>query len=85
MDLKKEKFKVSINSPDELIWEGMANSVSSKNSSGPFDILPEHANFITMIEGDPIIVRFLDKEHVFKYSNAVLSVYNNIVTVYTEL
>ncbi len=85
MNLKKEKFKVSINSPDKLIWEGMAESVSSKNSDGPFDILPEHANFITMIQGDSITVRLLDKERVFKYNNAVLSVYNNNVTIYTEL
>ncbi len=85
MDLKKEKLKVIINSPNKLIWSGVATSVSSKNSAGPFDVLPEHANFITMIQNDPIVVRFLDKEHVFTYKNAVLSVYNGIVTIYTEI
>ncbi len=85
MNPKKEKFKVSINSPNELVWDGVATSVSSKNSAGPFDILPEHANFITMIQGDTIVVRFLDKEHIFNYKNAVLSVYNGNVTIYTEL
>lgn len=85
MDLKKEKLKVIINSPNKLIWDGVATSVSSKNSSGPFDILPEHANFITMIQNEPIVVKFLDKEYVFTYKNAVLSVYNGVVTIYTEI
>lgn len=85
MDLKKEKLKVIINSPNELIWDGVATSVSSKNSAGPFDVLPEHANFITMIQNEPIVVRFLDKEYVFTYKNAVLSVYNGAVTIYTEI
>lgn len=85
MDTKGEKFKVRINSPNESIWEGMAVSLSSKNSAGPFDILPEHANFITMIQNEPIIVRTLGKEHVFTYKNAVLSVYNREVTIYADI
>ncbi len=85
MDPQKEKLKVIINSPDKIIWNGVATSVSSKNSAGSFDVLPEHANFITMIQNEPIIVRFLDKEHIFTYKNSVLSVYNGIVTIYTEI
>ncbi len=85
MGLKKEKFKVVINSPNKLIWDGVATSVSSKNSAGPFDILSEHANFITMIQNEPITVRTLSKEQTFTYKNAVLSVYKGIVTIYTEI
>ena len=48
---------VRIISPQELILDTQADSVSSKNASGAFDILPEHANFITMIENSPIIIK----------------------------
>lgn len=85
MNLKNEKLKVRISSPSKLIWDGVATSVSSKNSIGDFDVLPEHANFITMIQNDPIIIKYLDKKHVFTYKNAVLSVYNGTVTIYTEI
>ncbi len=85
MDSTKEKLKVIINSPNKLIWEGVASSVSSKNSAGSFDILPEHANFITMIQNEPIVIRTLSKDKVFTYENSVLSVYGGNVTIYTEI
>ena len=45
---------VEIASPEKQIWEGNALSVSSVNSAGPFDILPMHANFITIVENQSI-------------------------------
>ncbi len=85
MNLKVENFTVKINSPNELIWEGTAVSVSSKNSVGPFDILPEHANFITMIQNELITVRTPNKERTFNYKYAVLSVYGGDVTIYVNI
>ncbi len=85
MDKPNDTFDVIINSPNELIWKGTANSISSKNSDGPFDILPEHANFITIIQNEPITAISEGKEHSFKYESAVLSVYNGAVTIYTEI
>lgn len=85
MDHQKKELKVIINSPNKLIWDGIATSVSSKNSAGSFDILPEHANFITMIQDDPIVVRSMNEKHTFTYENAILSVYRGIVTIYTEI
>lgn len=37
-------------SPDEIVWSGEALSLSSENSEGVFDILPGHANFMTLIK-----------------------------------
>ena len=48
-DTSKE-FTVTITSPDERLWEGQAHSITTENSKGPFDILPGHPNFITMIK-----------------------------------
>jgi len=79
------QLEVVVNSPDRLIWEGKAYSVSSENSTGPFDVLPEHANFVTMIEKKPITIRTGLKEEVFQYDNAVLSVKDNVLTVYAEI
>ncbi len=85
MNLNEKNFTVRINSPSELVWEGVAVSVSSKNSAGSFDILPEHANFITMIQNEEIIIRTLNKEHSFVYKHAVLSVYAGNVTIYADV
>lgn len=81
-----EEFAVAIVSPDERIWEGGAVSLSSKNSTGPFDILPGHANFVTIIKNEPIIVRTLDEgRKEFTYKNAVIAINNNSVSIYSDI
>ena len=83
--MQKRDLNVVINSPNKLIWEGRASSVSSKNSTGTFDILPEHANFITMIEREPIVVRTGTGDQTFTYDNAVVSVQDGNVTIYAGI
>lgn len=55
-------LKVKILSPTQTIYEGEALSVSSTNSTGKFDILPYHANFITLIQKNPVILRVKKKD-----------------------
>lgn len=82
----EETIEVTVINPDERVWEGRAFSVSSTNSAGAFDILPEHANFVTMIRNQPVIVRTVDgQEMTFTYKNAVITVNDNKVSIYTEI
>ena len=77
---------VRIISPQQLILNSYAVSVSSKNSQGPFDILPQHANFITMVENTPIVIRVANqKPLVFKFPLAIIMVTENNVNIYTYL
>ena len=87
MTNRSESFPVVVTSPDEVIWEGEAESVSSENSAGAFDILPEHANFVTIIQkGSPITVRTTDKKTMnFGYRNAVVAVKQGKVDIYADL
>jgi len=82
----KQQLHVRVSRATEVLWEGDAQSVSSENSEGPFDILPMHANFITIVEKKPIV---LDKntvsEQSFKFDKAVLFVRNNTVRVFADL
>lgn len=81
-----EELSVTVNSPDELVWEGKATSVSSENSAGKFDVLPEHANFVTMIKEKPIIIRSQRaQDRVLTYKSAVLSVREGRVTIYADI
>lgn len=85
-DQRVEEFAVTISNEEERIWEGMAHSVSSANSAGKFDILPGHANFVTMIKNEPIVIRVKMKEdQTFTYKTAVLSVKNNKVQIYSDI
>lgn len=76
---------VRIISPQKLLLDTQAYSVSSKNTQGPFDILPEHANFITMVENSPIIVRTKDKPLTFNFAMAIIYTMENQVNIYTYI
>lgn len=77
---------VRIISPQQLILEADAESVSSKNSQGVFDVLPQHANFITLVENHPITVRIQgQKPLVFKFPITIMHVQSNKVDIYTYL
>ncbi len=80
-----DRFFVSINSPEAIVWEGEATAISSKNSRGAFDVLPGHINFITVIEKEPIIVRRDDGDRAFTFPTAIIYVRGGNVTVYTDI
>jgi len=80
-----ETLNVRITRATELLWEGEALSVTSKNVDGPFDVLPYHANFVTLIRGEAITIKLPnneDKRYEFKY--AVLYTQNNEVKIYAD-
>lgn len=77
---------VRIISPQQLLLDTEAQSVSSKNLSGNFDILPQHANFITLIENSPIVVRVpKQKPMVFKFPLSIIITTENKVNIYTYI
>lgn len=79
------KLKVSVKSTLAIIWEGEADSVSSINTQGPFDVLPMHSNFISVIENHPIIVRIGREKKEYTFSFSVIYAHSNVVDVYTNL
>lgn len=79
-----QMLQVRIISPRELILDTQAQSVSSKNTQGSFDILPKHANFITLIDNQPIQVRIKGQKPLnFKFPIAIIFATEDKVNVYT--
>lgn len=79
-------LQVTITSPKKELFTGEAKSVSSTNSVGNFDILPEHANFITLIDKKPIIIKSpKGKPLTFIFPLAIISVNSNKVNIYTDI
>lgn len=77
---------VRIISPQELILETEATSVSSKNLRGNFDILPQHANFITVVENSPILVQVPKQKPItLNFNLAIILVTSNNVNIYTYI
>jgi F-type H+-transporting ATPase subunit epsilon len=81
----KQWLQVRINSPEKVIWEGQADSVSSVNRDGPFDILPFHANFLTIIEKKPIKIQSEGKTEEYTFENSVIYAHKNSVYIYAKI
>ena len=63
-------------------FHGRAYSLSTQNDIGPFDILPQHANIITIIK-DNVIVRTKEGKAInYKFTKGVMEVVENKVKVY---
>jgi len=80
-----DELTVRIETPESVVWEGHASAVSSKNSAGVFDILPDHTNLITLVEGAPITIVTSVGDKSFTFAKAVISVRENIVSVYADI
>ncbi len=52
-----DTMKVKIYAPFEIYYEGVANSLSAVNLTGPFDVLPHHKNFMSLLQSGTIVVR----------------------------
>lgn len=77
---------VRIDSPQKTLWEGKALSVSSKNGRGVFDILPQHASFITLVENEPLrIVEENKKAQTFTFTRCVIYTHKDKVVIYTNI
>lgn len=85
MDIQKY-LEVVVISPKQVLFNDHALAVSSKNSTGLFDILPYHANFVTFIENYPITIRKMDNQEVrFQFPFAIIYQMNNKVQIYTDI
>ncbi|MEF8847025.1 MAG: hypothetical protein V5A57_01160 [Candidatus Paceibacterota bacterium] len=69
---------------DKEKFEGEAKAVTSENEVGEFDILPEHANFITLIFNS-LTVYTPEEEKEYEFSRGVVEVADNKVRIFLEV
>ena len=65
-----------------MVWEGEATAVTGRNIAGPFDVLPQHANFISIISKKLVIKTADKKNREFNVESGILQVRENKVMVY---
>jgi len=68
-----ELIKTILTSPEAVVWEGEALTITSENSEGLFDLYPDHARFMTLLEDVDVTIRLLEgEEQIFHVEKAVL-------------
>lgn len=77
---------LKIFSPAEVRFDGPALSVSAVNDTGAFDILPNHHNFITLLNPCDIDIVTQSNEHTkIKIKNGVMHVKMNVITIFLDI
>ena len=66
----------------EIFFEGKAQTVSSQNKMGKFDILARHTNFITLIFENLTIVTPKNKKISYQFERGVLEVSENKINIF---
>ena|SRR5664279_3063123 len=79
------KVHLIVRNRGKILFDEDIKSITSVNDTGTFDILPLHANFITLIK-EYIIVHKLDGTIQKKeINNGVLKVRENLINCYIDI
>lgn len=83
----KPTMEVKVYAPFKTYFEGKAFSISAESATGPFDILPHHHNFITLLLPCDIIVRPTDSSHEqrIRISGGIMHVKHDRVIVFLDV
>lgn len=78
-------LKVTVKSRKKVLLEGLVYSLTSFNVVGEFDVLPQHANMITLLKEKIIVDKGRPTQNEIKFDSALMSVMGNEVSVYVDI
>ncbi|GAC1391582.1 MAG: hypothetical protein NVSMB46_04660 [Candidatus Saccharimonadales bacterium] len=76
---------VKIYAPFKVYFDDNAHSISAVNDTGPFDILPKHHNFMTLLNPGEITARSDRGEEKIKINRGIMHVKANEVIVFLDV
>lgn len=81
-----KSIRVRVYSPFRDYYDGLAYSITAENQTGPFDILPKHHNFISLLTPCELVVRTVSEgdQHI-RISGGLLHVKANEVIVFLDV
>lgn len=79
------QMNVKIYAPFKIYYDGLAESISAENLTGPFDVLPQHHNFMTLLSPCEILVRSEGREEKIKINRGIMHVKKDEVIVFLDV
>ena len=76
---------VKVYSPFQTYYDDEANSISAENLTGPFDILPRHYNFITLLVACELDIKSDKGDKKIAINRGVMHVHRNEVTIFLDV
>lgn len=81
----KPIMQLKVYSPFQVFFDESAYSISGVNDTGPFDILPHHHNFITLLKAGELVIQTNDGEKRIRISGGVMQVKADKVIVFLDV
>lgn len=72
-------------SPFQVYFEGDAQVLSATNKVGPFDILPGHADFFSMLKAGEVVVTTGDDAVSFQIQNGIITVRDDEIMLFADI
>ena len=85
MSKDQPELQVVARAPFHVFYEGPALSLTAKNKVGPFDILPGHADFFSMLIPSDIIIETADNEISFPIYSGMITVRSDQVMLFVNM
>ena len=73
---------VKVFSPEQVFYEGRAQSVSAINKEGPFDVLGNHINFFSLLADGNVVVNTGEQMVEVPISHGIIHVRHDEVTLF---
>ncbi len=85
MDKEVKRFKIKIFSPYQIYYAGEAVSLSAANRTGPFDVLPGHINFFSLLTGGTVFLNTGFQRLEFQIVRGILRVNHDDITLFADV
>lgn len=79
------KMHIKVYSPFKVYFDDIAISISAINDTGPFDILPQHHNFMTLLNTGEVTIRTERGEEKLQISRGIMHVKKDQVIVFLDI
>jgi len=79
------KLHVVARAPFNLYYDGPAEAVTATNKVGKFDVLPEHADFFSILSPGEVIIETDSDPVSFHIANGIITVRDNEVLLFINM
>jgi F0F1-type ATP synthase epsilon subunit len=80
-----KELSIKVLSSTKKLFDGRANAISSFNKVGPFDVLPMHENFISLIKDKVVILKSDGQKQEIPFERGLMEVSDNAVNVFVGI
>lgn len=81
----KPAVELTVYSPFKVYFKGLAFSISGVNDTGPFDILPGHHNFMTLLNMCQLDIDAPKGQESLQISRGIMHVKANKIIVFLDV